>query len=263
MTPRKRRERLGSIHEIADRLRQSADVAAPDLTNAILSQVHANRAFLDRRTRRLLWVGRAAIGVTVATVVLSTALLHRWSPGTFEVASRPAPLSSVLESVKSEASERLVGLRQAVDAAVPPTPVGTDDHAGQGGLLSLVSMAAPARAASVRPCAFCGPVIPPAQAARTVPASVEASEAPRTLASTKLSSPSSNSGAAMFAIAPVSGRFGVRMRFGDSAAASAAGTPGDRQPGVPAGGSVLRTISLNELAPLAATGSADSALAPK
>lgn len=170
MTPRKRRQRLDSIHQIAEQLRQSADVPAPDLTSSILAQVDAQRPFLDRRTRRMLWAGRAALGLSVALVALGVALTHRWAPEAVEVVSRPAPLSNVVETVRTEATERLGDLRNAVaETVVAAAPSGRSGGDQGSGLLALVAGAGSADSVHAG-CLFCGPVLPPAEAARRAPA---------------------------------------------------------------------------------------------
>ncbi len=175
MTPRKRRQRLDSIHEIADQLRQSAAVPAPDLTDSILDRVGVARPFLDRHTRRMLWVGRGALGLSVAAVGLGIALTHRWAPETVDmiaVSAAPAPFSSVVESVRHEAGERLTTLRVAVDQAA--SAEAGNPSAATGGLLTLVASAAPIVPDQTKSacCTFCGPMIPPAEAAKIVPSSM-------------------------------------------------------------------------------------------
>ena len=77
MSPRGRRNRLSSIHAIADELRQSSEaVGTPDFASSILSRVEVQRPFLCERTRQMIWVGRAAVGLSVAVMALGVAL--RW-----------------------------------------------------------------------------------------------------------------------------------------------------------------------------------------
>ncbi len=266
MTRRARRQRLDSLHEIAEQLRQSAGDPAPDMTESILCRVHASREFLGRGTRRMLWVGRAAIGASVALVVLSVALVQRWSPESLEIVSRPAPLSTVVESVKSEAAGRFGELRLAVDQAVASSSSDANSgSAGGGGLLSLVSAASPLSTHATA-CSFCGPIMPPGAAARAMPSPAPVPpRSPRVaLASYKLASSESEPGTGL---APgESGRWSVRSRFGTAAALlgpEALGASVAAADGHAACRPVLRTLSLNELAPLGAAGAADSALAPK
>lgn len=106
MSPRGRRNRLSSIHAIADELRQSSEaVGTPDFASSILSRVEVQRPFLCERTRQMIWVGRAAVGLSVAVMALGVALLYRWSPDTADLAGAPAPASMVLRTVQTNVSE--------------------------------------------------------------------------------------------------------------------------------------------------------------
>jgi hypothetical protein len=259
LTPRKRRQRLDSIHQIAGQLRQSCDVPAPDLTSSILAQVDATRPFLDGRTRRMLWGGRIALGLSVAAVGLGVALTHRWAPETIElVSTRPAPLSNVVETVRSEAGVRLVEIRVAVDSAGRPVAAGgSASSVPDGGLLTLVSSAAVTPAAVVtRPCTFCGPMIPPAEAARRVPAVAirPALEVTPALANSAVTP--------RFALLAFRARLTGEADAASHANASPAGGSGWVSASISAGRPVSRLV-LDELAPLGAGPSAESALAPK
>lgn len=106
MSPNSRRNRLSSIHAIADELRQSSEpVGTPDFASSILSRVDAQRPFLCEKTRQMIWVGRAAVGLSVAVMALGVALLYRWSPDTAELAGTPAPASMVLRTVQSNVAQ--------------------------------------------------------------------------------------------------------------------------------------------------------------
>jgi hypothetical protein len=253
LTPRKRRQRLDSISVIAAQLRQSNDVLAPDLTSSILDQVDATRPFLDGRTRGMLWVGRIAIGCSVAMVGLGIALTHRWAPEAVDIVmSRPAPLSNVVETVKFEAGERLTELRVAVDSASQPSTSAATASVGTGGLLALVSSATPVAAASGsgKPCTFCGPMIPPAMAARLAPA-------PGSLASTD------GPGAVNDGLTAGSGSawISARLRLAGLASSADGQSPTTVRVGLPV--EQPGRLVLDELTPLGIGSSADSALAPK
>lgn len=266
MTPRKRRDRLNSIREIAAQLQQSDDLAAPDLTQSILARVDANRPFLDRQTRRMVWVGRGALVASVAAIVLTAALMQRFAPETVEIVARPAPLSNVVESVKSNATERLVVLREAVNSKplVESGEVALEssfDAMPRGGLLTLVTPVAvslvgeePVPQLASR-CELCGPMLPPARAARLVTESrsVGAEQAPAMALS---ASRSSVTMAASFE----SPWTGSRVRLaGDADARSV--TAARLAANATRVGS--RRILLNELTPLGPGAACDSALAPK
>ena len=235
MTPRSRRQRLNSLQQIAAQLRQTADVPAPDLSDSILDKVDARRPFLDDKTRRMLWAGRAALGLSVAVVVLGVALTHRWAPNAVELVSRPAPFSNVVENVRSEAGVRLVELRVAAGAA------DTGANKSNGGLLSLITTAAPVQTARTSTCSFCGPVLSPSDAARICTSSLTPSaDATGSLADRKISNSTNMLG---------SSRIFTRIRMVSST--------------VGAGIDDGRRLILDELAPLGSGAAGDSALSPK
>lgn len=266
MTPRKRRDRLNSIREIAAQLQQSDDCVAPDLTQSILARVDAHRPFLDRHTRRMVWVGRGALVACVAAVVLTAALMQRFAPDAVEILARPAPLSNVVESVKTNATERLVGLREAVNSnpLVESGGIAIEssfDAMPRGGLLTLVSPVAvslvgeePVPLMSSR-CELCGPMLPPARAARLVMESRQAGaeQAP----------PMALSAARSSVTMPASFESpwtGSRVRLaadGDARSVTAARLAANTTP------AASRRIMLNELTPLGPGAACESALAPK
>jgi len=257
LTPRKRRDRLNSLQQIAAQLRQTDDVAAPDLTGSILDQVAATRPFLDDKTRRLLWVGRASLGLSVAAVVLGVALTQRWAPRAVEfVSSRPSPLSSVVENVRNEAGIRLVGLREAAPLS---SASNRSESSQQGGLLTFITSASPTPSATpASRCTLCGPRLSPSEAARMVPPSDVRATVARgggmgeesiTLADLKSAAGS----------ASTYGRFSSRVRLGAGGLGGGSGGLGGGFGGLEAGGRVI----LDELTPLGSGAGADSALAPK
>lgn len=268
MTPRKRRDRLNSIREIAAQLQQSDDLAAPDLTQSILARVDASRPFLDRRTRRMLWVGRGALVASVAAVVLMSALMQRFAPESVEIVARPAPLSTVVESVKTDATERLVVLREVVsggprlDAALN-AEASSFDAMPSGGLLTLVTAASPVGAidqrteASSRVCVngLCGPILPPVRAAQLV---VPSSSGGATQAPPMALSAVKSSVALSVAFEPTRAPGRMRGEVTEPRSIVEARLAANATP------SLGRRILLNELAPLGPSAAAgDCALAPK
>lgn len=264
MTPRKRRDRLNSIREIAAQLQQSDDLAAPDLTHSILARVDANRPFLDRHTRRMVWVGRGALVASVAAIVLTAALMQRFAPETVEIVARPAPLSNVVESVKIDAAERLVVLRDAVNSnqlvdTSEEALTSSVDAMPRGGLLTLIT---PVAVSLTREepilrshCELCGPMLPPVRAAQLVTtlSPVSAEQSPlMALAASK----SSVTMSASFESSWSSSRVGVvSERVNRSVAAARLAANATPHSG--------RRIMLNELTPLGAGAACESALAPK
>lgn len=177
MNPRNRRQRLSNIQQIAEDLRHSADSApAPDFTRSILDRVDAERPFLTQKTRHLVIAARFGAGLAAVLAVGAVVVFHRMAPGALELSPAPAPLSTVVESVKSEATVQLADLRSTVQnvalSAQDATPELTSNM-----LLTLVA-ASPARvekAAQASPeplipsaacCQMVGPTLPPDEAAR-------------------------------------------------------------------------------------------------
>lgn len=119
MTGRNRRDKLNRISDIASQLRESspAPTEMPDLTSSILGKVDAERPFLNAHTRRMLWVGRSAIGATVALVALAGFLTLRFAPRMLEPAEVPAPLTAVIDRVQTKASRRVEVVQQTLQGA--------------------------------------------------------------------------------------------------------------------------------------------------
>lgn len=166
MNPRGRRQRLSSIQQIAETLRQSDDVAAPDLTGSILDAVDAERPFLSAPTRRMVIAGRFALGFTVVCFVAGVALAHRWAPSLFELTARPAPLSSVVENVRSEAQVTLADFQRQVQTVAVSTSAASPASAQV--FVSLIAPTKPAAGKTVSAsfCTMVGPTLSPAEAAR-------------------------------------------------------------------------------------------------
>lgn len=157
MNPRDRRHRLNEIRSVAKELRSTAPAPCevPDFTDAILGRVDAERPFLNTSARRCVWVGRAAIGASVAIVAMCGFLTYRYAPRALEVSPQERPLTAMVESAEARAAlhvasvrESLVETPRALSALVPDIEAAIDGP-GQG-----------------RCQKFCGPMLPPAVAAR-------------------------------------------------------------------------------------------------
>lgn len=123
MNPRDRRNKLWQIRDVAEVLR-SEPVSTPDLTSAILDRVDAQRPFLAPSVRRRVpWV-YASVVMSVSACVLSVVLLHRASPTAVQLASEPAPISTLASSVECVACRKLDALRQTIagDTISAPSP---------------------------------------------------------------------------------------------------------------------------------------------
>ncbi|MBX3406465.1 MAG: hypothetical protein KF869_06850 [Phycisphaeraceae bacterium] len=110
-----RRDRLNDLHRINDALRSAAP--SPDLSASILARVDAERGFVCRRGRALVWAGRAGAAATVALVALGLALAYRANPGSLDLATRATPASDVIDSVSARAAAQFVQIRGAVEPA--------------------------------------------------------------------------------------------------------------------------------------------------
>lgn len=93
-------------------------VAAPDLTDAIMTRLHRKRAFLPPRLRRLVKASRLAAAACVLLGILGIALTQRYAPGALRLTPRPAPLSGVIQSGQAE-------LADAVESIKSRTPTTT------------------------------------------------------------------------------------------------------------------------------------------
>lgn len=110
-----RRDRLSDLHRINDALRSAAPV--PDLSSSILARVDAERAFVCRRGRALVWAGRGVAAGVVALVALGLALAYRANPGSLDLQARATPASDVIDSFADRAARQYVQIREAVEPA--------------------------------------------------------------------------------------------------------------------------------------------------
>lgn len=104
-------EDLARTRICIERLREP--VEAPDLTDSILSRVHARRRFLPARGRRLVTVGRCAVAAGVVGAVALASFVQRHAPEVRLADPTPAPVSRFVEATAPAAPEQ-AGLEQAV-----------------------------------------------------------------------------------------------------------------------------------------------------
>lgn len=105
-------EELARARICVERLREP--IAAPDLSEAILSRVHARRRFVPRRGRRLVTVGRVAIAAGLVGAAALASFVQRHAPGV-RLADDPAPVSRFVEATAPGADDQ-AGLNQAVES---------------------------------------------------------------------------------------------------------------------------------------------------
>jgi len=151
-----RRDKLHDISRVVDSLRAERE-AAPDFSQSILSRVHEERPFLAGQTRRCLYLGRAAIGLSVAVGVLGLALANRFAPGRLDLASSPAPLSNVLADVQDDAGRTVNQLRTTLNDVSETRPA----------TILAVAFSEPVQTDPEQYCSgtFVGPMVPPSVAA--------------------------------------------------------------------------------------------------
>lgn len=108
------RERLAEMEEIVSGLGKAPK--GPDLTEAILTAVDDRRPFVEKRTRRIVTMGRLAAAASVLLAIGVGVLVERSRPGVLNLKDDPAPLSMVVN-----AAGLTVGARpgQGVDAGSP------------------------------------------------------------------------------------------------------------------------------------------------
>ncbi len=88
-------EDLARTRICVERLREP--VAAPDLTDAILSRVHLRRRFLPQHGRRLVTVGRVAAAAGLVGAVALASFVQRHAPQV-RLAAEPAPVTRFVEA---------------------------------------------------------------------------------------------------------------------------------------------------------------------
>ncbi len=112
-----RRHRLASLHDISESMREP--VETPDLTAQILHRVDSRRAFLDRQSRRKLWITRGSIGLATVAIAGAVAGVIRLAPGTF-VPVGPAPLTEVVTAAESRTASGFATLRETIESVETP-----------------------------------------------------------------------------------------------------------------------------------------------
>lgn len=117
-----RRDRLENIASITQGMRSSLG-NTPDFAASILVAVDERRSFLSGRDRRRVLLTRAALGISVATLALGAALIHRFAPDAVELVAQPQPMSSMISCVECEASSRVKTIRASLgEVAESPAP---------------------------------------------------------------------------------------------------------------------------------------------
>jgi hypothetical protein len=128
--------RLGKLHEIHGVMESMREpVQAPDLTDAILSRVEAERPFTDAGERRWIWAGRASVAAGILMLLGAVFVLHTLAPRSTTWANRPAPLSAVIDSAENEVGAGYLTIRAqlaSVGNIVPSVEVAAPDDKASG-----------------------------------------------------------------------------------------------------------------------------------
>ncbi len=128
--------KLGKLHEIQGVMQSlRSPLETPDLTDAILSRVGAERPFTDPTERRWVWAGRASVAAGILMLLGAVFLLHAMAPNSTTWANRAAPLSSVIDNCEAEVGESYVNIRAriaSVNTIVPTVEVPAVCQAGGG-----------------------------------------------------------------------------------------------------------------------------------
>jgi len=103
-------EELAKTRRAIELLHEPIDT--PDMTQDILASVHARRAFLPPKWRRVVSTGRLAAAIVLLVCVGAVAMVQRNWPEATTWTPEPRPISAVVECGRSEAS---LGVRQLVD----------------------------------------------------------------------------------------------------------------------------------------------------
>lgn len=154
VNPWDRRDKLGEIRSIARELRADAPCPSetPDFSAAILGRVDAERPFLNRKTRKFLWLGRGLIAASIFMGCLAVFLTYRYSPDMLDFSGRASPLSAVVDRAATQATSRVVVFQESLQSAPQ----------------SLARMIEPLDTSKITfegTQAFTGPMIPPLEAA--------------------------------------------------------------------------------------------------
>lgn len=122
MSVPRRREKLQDIAKIADALRDP--VETPDLTSSILERVHAQRPFVDERTRQWVPVVRVGAAAVAALSVFAVTLIIFIKPTLPEQLGAAPSVTTELfnsaeEGVTSSVAGIFGGMKKLGDAADP------------------------------------------------------------------------------------------------------------------------------------------------
>lgn len=112
----RRRARLREIHHVAESLRE--DVAAPDLTEAIIRRVHEQRPFLPSTSRRVFFWCKAAVGGLLLLVVGAILTIRATTPQINDLTTPAQPIvfTPVVDSVRDSAALAAERFRVKLDS---------------------------------------------------------------------------------------------------------------------------------------------------
>lgn len=109
------RRRLSSTRRIVDQLQADRAAAAfPDFSGSILKEVDRRKGLMDRRGMRRVTGWRIAAGFGLVALAAAGFFAQRVSPGTLNLAAKPAPLGELAQSVPVETAGVVSNMREAV-----------------------------------------------------------------------------------------------------------------------------------------------------
>lgn len=114
MNSKRRRERLHDIQRIGESLRE--EIAAPDLTDAILERVHAERPFMSRHGRLVVNGCKVAVALGVLAVVGAIVQVRLAAPQMEMVATpaQPAVFAPAVDSLRFTAANAVEQFRAPI-----------------------------------------------------------------------------------------------------------------------------------------------------
>jgi hypothetical protein len=90
-------------------------IGAPDLTDAILSQVEDEREFIDTAWRRFVRVGRVAVAACLLLTLFGVALAQRYWPEATTLRTDARPVSVLLQTTEREATDGVRAIDTTLD----------------------------------------------------------------------------------------------------------------------------------------------------
>jgi len=108
-------EEITKTQRLVDGLKRPVD--APDLTEAILDRVEAEREFVGDRWRRVVRVGRLGVAACLLLGLMGVAVAQRFWPEATTIVPEARPMSTFLHTTEREAVDRIRAFDHALVSA--------------------------------------------------------------------------------------------------------------------------------------------------